>query len=149
MNTKTTFFATTITAALVLSLAMTPAFAAQKQETAISFISEFDIDETICGITSNFHIFSTGSTWVKEWDNGHFKIHSEEVLIITDNNDGDALVFSAEGVSNEQGKEIIYPISFQYNFEASCADGTEKQSIHGGYTMHRDGTVTPHHEFVN
>lgn len=88
---------------------------------------------------------STGLTWFKECDNGHYKTHSESMYFVTDNNNGEALVFSGEGVSNNQGNDSVYPFSVQYNYEAFCFDGTE--SLHGGITMYKDDTVPPHHEF--
>ena len=132
--------------AILVSATTSPAFAAAKvTNTSSSFLLESDYDSTICGITSNFHEVYSGQTFEKIWDNNHYKLHTNESIVVTDNNNGGALVLSFDFSQNQQGKFVDGTASIQANLQVECADGTTLGSIHVGNTFHQDGTVTNHH----
>lgn len=131
--------------AILVSATTSPAFAATKVTNVTNPIFfEFDFDDTICGITSNFHFVESGIEFFKIWDNDHYKFHLDDTVVLTDNNNGGALVASSEFTFNQQGNFSNQPESVQINFEASCADGSDAFSCHIGATLHRDGTITEH-----
>ena len=132
--------------AILVSATTSPAYAAAKvTNTSIPFFFELDIDETICGITSNFHLVDSGQIFLKIWDNNHYKFHTDESVVFTDNNNGGVLVSSTDFFLNSQGNLVDDTGSVQINLQVECADGTTLESIHVGNTVHQDGTITNHH----
>ncbi len=146
-NTKIlSVFAIVAVAAMMGVSSIAPAYAAQKVvDDRTEFHSEFSFVGTTCGITSVFTVQQWSVDFIKIWSNDHYKIHSETVVIVTDDNDGDAVVLNIESVFNQQGNFSNNPQSIQYNEEGLCADGTTFSSVHVGSTLHRDGTQTDHH----
>ena len=147
INTKIlSVFVIVAVAAMMGVSAIAPAYAAQKDvNERDEFHDEFPFSGTLCGITSDFTVEQWVSTFTIIWDNGHFKFHAEVLIIVTDDNDGDAVVLTIEQVLNQQGNFGEGEVqSVQFNEEGLCADGTTFSSEHSGATLHRDGTVTVH-----
>ncbi|MDH3677716.1 MAG: hypothetical protein OEQ12_05375 [Nitrosopumilus sp.] len=147
MNSRTTFLIAIMSASLALSMALIPAFALQKEETVISFNDEFDVDATVCGVASNFHISSTGSSYLKTWYNGDYKVYSQDLLVITDNNNDDAIVFTSKSVGLNHGNDLNLPTSFLLDPEGECFDDAEENYINVEFILHGDGRLTSHHTF--
>ena len=149
-NTKIlSVFVIVAVAAMMGVSAIAPAYAAQKVvNERVETHVEFPVIGTLCGITSDFTVEQWTNSFVIIWDNGHFKAHVDQLIIVTDDNDGDALVLTIETAQNQQGNFGAETTqSFQVNEEGLCADGTVFSSEHGGFTLHRDGTFNLHHEF--
>ena len=111
--------------------------------------SEFPFSGELCGITSDFTVEQWTTTFAMIWSNGQFKAHIDQLSIVTDDNDGDALVLTIQIAQNNQGNFGAGEVqSIQLNEEWLCADGTVFSSDHNGATLHRDGTITLHHQFI-
>ena len=149
-NTKIlSVFVIVAVAAMMGVSAIAPAYAAQKEvNERDEFHDEFPFSGEVCGITSDFTVEQWFFAFSTIWDNGHFKFHSEIMIILTDDNNNDAVVVTIEAVENLQGNfNSGETQSIQFNEEGLCGDGTTFSSIHSGATLHRDGTITVHHEF--
>jgi len=149
-NTKIlSVFVIVAVAAMMGVSAIAPAYAAQKlvnerEETHV----DFPISGELCGITSDFTVEQWTTIFTIIWDNGHFKFHINQLTIVTDDNDGDAVVLTIEIAQNQQGNFGVGTTqSVQLNEDGLCTDGTVFSSEHNGATLHRDGTITLHHQF--
>ena len=138
-------FAVPVLIVIIIGAVITPAYAATKTTNTVTIKNEFDIDGTYCGITSNFHIVEFYNFRETIWNNGKFVNNVRGQITISDNNNN---AHVAKGTSTQHlvGNLDPGPSNYQLNGKFICVHDGSTDGYHVGITVHRDGTITVHHD---
>jgi len=144
MNSKTitTVFTITVSMTILCSASIVPAFAATKVADIQNRQTESGTDN-ICGVDVNYNVVLV---WTyTEWDNGHFTEKGKAAVVFTDITTG-KLVGKLAFLYSIQGNVSDLQYTEQYNEKVTCVGTGLVDNIHLGITIHRDGSITAHHE---
>ena len=137
-------------AAMMGVSSIAPAYAAQKTTNEHEETKELIGNVgAICG-SASVELFVETNVFTMEWDNGHFKIHSDFKFTLYDTSTGELVGTIPGGTFNFQGKNFVGPISIQLNTggTGTCTDGSPLPEFvdesHCGLTLQRSGDIIAH-----
>ena len=149
-NTKFfSVFAIVAVAAMMGAASIAPAYAAAKTSTHEETKDLIGPVGAICD-SASVDLFVETNVFTIEWNNGHFKIHSDFKFTLYDTSTGDLVGTIPGSALNFQGKNFVGPISIQLNTGGigACTNGTPLFEIfeesHCGQTFQRTGDTISH-----
>jgi len=142
-NQKIALLAIPVFAAVLIGATLTPAFAAEKvvdiKDLSVTVLGPFP---GVCSVNPELVVIRDHIVF-KLWDNGHFKSHVDEQVLLIDTVTG-AITFEADTIFNAQGGPGDLPFSQQFNIEEACTDGSNSVSFHTGFTFDELGNFHQH-----
>lgn len=129
---------------LIGSTSIGQSYAAKKISETNEVSGPFVIgDFPICGTTTQLEIILDVHSIY--WDNDKYIKHITATLTATDSN-GEII---GKGTDTDMATGTTtnsLDHTFQHKYQVICRNGAPNENVHEGYTLHKDGSVSLHHE---
>lgn len=139
-------FIIVIAAVMLGSTSITQSYAAKKINEVDTTIGPVVIgdDIPICGTTTHLEILFDIHSII--WDNDKYMTNIKATLTATDPISGELI---GKGTETDMATGLTTESldhTYEHKYQMICKNGAPNDITHEGYTLHKDGTVSVHHE---